>query len=52
MFMFLPFLLALICACAALRGNGRLAIGLWCALIVITLASFGYHATDALDLHF
>lgn len=52
MFMFLPFLVALVTTLTAVSGNKKVSYVLWLALVVITLLSFKHHATDPLNLSF
>ncbi len=52
MYMFLPFLLALVnCACVG-RSHAALSYVLWGTTIVVTVAWFFHHATDPLKLSF
>ncbi|WP_088504038.1 DUF5993 family protein [Burkholderia ubonensis] len=50
--MFLPFLTALTTAGVAMTGKYRLTLALFILSLVVTLASFAHHATDALNLTF
>lgn len=52
MYMFLPFLIALSTALSAMKDNKKIAYICWMALLVVTLLSFKYHASDALHLSF
>ena len=52
MFMFLPFLMALITAGTAVRGKYCASIAFFFLTLVITLASFKHHATGPLGLVF
>ncbi|QRR07534.1 hypothetical protein FPJ27_14590 [Burkholderia sp. MS455] len=52
MFMFLPFLLALVTAGASMLGRRKATIVFYLVTLVITLASFKHHATEALNLVF
>lgn len=52
MFMFLPFLCALLVALAALSGREKPALCLWVVLLAVALASFSYHVTSPLALAF
>jgi hypothetical protein len=52
MFMFLPFLLALITAMSVAFGKHAVSIALFLVTLLVVLASFKHHATDALNLMF
>ncbi len=52
MFMFLPFLLALVAALCVLAGRPGPALGFTGLLMIVTLAWLQYHATDPLKLSF
>lgn len=50
--MFLPFLIALGIILSVLSGKRKISYALWGVLLVVTLLTFKYHATDALNLSF
>jgi hypothetical protein len=52
MVMMLPFLVGLIAAIFAIAGWRKASIVAWHALVIVILACFKYHATDALGLSF
>ncbi len=52
MFMFVPFLLALLAALGILYGRRQVALAAWGLLVLITLVWFQHHATDPLNLVF
>ncbi|MBD1227131.1 DUF5993 family protein [Xenorhabdus griffiniae] len=52
MYMFLPFLIALIIIVTVVTDKKKLTYTLWFALFIITVFWFKYHATDALNLSF
>ncbi|MCC8367745.1 MULTISPECIES: DUF5993 family protein [Xenorhabdus] len=52
MYMFLPFLIALVIIITVVAGKKKLTYALWFALLIITVFWFKYHATDALNLSF
>jgi len=52
MYMFLPFLLALVGCASAWRSRAGLSYALWSATIVVTVAWFFHHATDPLKFSF
>lgn len=52
MFMFLPFLVALIMVFFIFLQKKTLSYSLWGILVVVVLLSFKYHATSALGLSF
>jgi hypothetical protein len=52
MFMFLPFLLALATVGQVARGKYTSSLVLFLVTLIVTLASFSHHATDALQLTF
>ncbi|KAF3997352.1 DUF5993 family protein [Glaciimonas immobilis] len=52
MFMFLPFLIAVLAALSVFYDKRKIGFALWCALIIVTLASFNYHASSPLNLSF
>ncbi len=52
MYMFLPFLISLASAVCAILKKEKIAYILWWLLLLVTILSFKYHATDALNLSF
>ncbi|WP_088581269.1 DUF5993 family protein [Burkholderia ubonensis] len=52
MFMFLPFLLALVTLGAIIRGMHGSSILMFLVTLIVTLASYSHHATDSLNLAF
>ncbi|MDY7545191.1 DUF5993 family protein [Glaciimonas sp. Gout2] len=52
MFMFLPFLIALLAVLSMLAGKEKIGLGLWLTLLIVTIASFNHHATSSLNLSF
>jgi xanthosine utilization system XapX-like protein len=52
MYMFLPFLIALISALGIMFGKKGVGYGFWLLLLVVSVAWFNFHATDALTLSF
>ncbi len=52
MYMFLPFLLALITCISILMNKRTASYLLWSLLLVVTLLSFIHHVTDPLTLSF
>ncbi len=52
MYMFLPFLIALLSAMALFFGKRRVGYYLWGLLWIVSLVWFNYHATDPLTLSF
>lgn len=52
MYMFLPFLLALITGVSILLNKRGASYLLWALLLVVTLLSFMHHVTDPLTLSF
>jgi len=52
MFMFVPFLIALLGALGILYGRRQASLAAWGLLVVITLVWFRHHATDPLQLAF
>ncbi|PHM54153.1 DUF5993 family protein [Xenorhabdus hominickii] len=52
MYMFLPFLIALVIIATVITGKKKLTYTLWFVLLIITVFWFKYHATDALNLSF
>ncbi|WP_237388127.1 MULTISPECIES: DUF5993 family protein [Xenorhabdus] len=52
MYMFLPFLIALLIIASVITRKKKLTYSLWFALLIITVFWFQYHATDALNLSF
>ena len=52
MYMFLPFLLALLTVVGSITDKPKISLGLFFLLIVIAFASFSHHATDPLKLSF
>ncbi|WP_428321270.1 DUF5993 family protein [Pantoea ananatis] len=52
MYMFLPFLISLASAVCAILKKGKITYILWWLLLLVTILSFKYHATDALNLSF
>lgn len=52
MYMFLPFLLALITGISILLNKRTASYLLWSLLLIVTLLSFMHHVTDPLTLSF
>lgn len=52
MYMFLPFLLALLAAAGTLMGKRTTSYVMWVLLLIVTVLSFQFHATDTLPLSF
>ncbi|CDG22750.1 putative inner membrane protein [Xenorhabdus poinarii G6] len=52
MYMFLPFLVALVTIVTVITNKKKLTYTLWFTLFIITVFWFKYHATDALNLSF
>ncbi|WP_219735174.1 MULTISPECIES: DUF5993 family protein [unclassified Pseudomonas] len=52
MYMFLPFLIALLSAIAIFFGKRRAGFCLWGLLVIVSLVWFNYHSTDPLTLSF
>ncbi|WP_458737174.1 DUF5993 family protein [Pseudomonas chlororaphis] len=52
MYMFLPFLIALLSALAIFFGKRQVGFCLWGLLLIVSLVWFNYHSTDSLTLSF
>jgi hypothetical protein len=52
MWMYLPYLLALLCAGSLLQEKMAPALMGWALFVAVTLAWYAYHASDALTLVF
>ncbi|MBP0598072.1 hypothetical protein J8I26_08170 [Herbaspirillum sp. LeCh32-8] len=52
MFMYLPFLLALLAVLGIALGWKTFSYAMWLGTLAVTLWCFSFHATDALKLSF
>ncbi|AZE49501.1 hypothetical protein C4K04_3831 [Pseudomonas chlororaphis] len=52
MYMFLPFLIALLSSISIFFGKKRTGFWLWGLLLIVSLVWFNYHSTDLLNLSF
>jgi hypothetical protein len=52
MFMYLPFLIALLAVISVVCGRKKTGYALWLVLCLVTIAWFNYHASDTLNLSF
>ena len=52
MFMYLPFLIALLAVIGIISGRKKAGYALWLVLCLVTIAWFNHHASDVLQLSF